>query len=113
VRSPRGSRRGLSPTIGGRLPAALAYQDRYIRTLTVPFLGRERAPALPGRLGRAQRRAARGGLGLAGIIDESARGDRGGPDATRSRGGPGLAWIPDERIDLAAMLAAYTIGGAW
>ena len=26
---------------------------------------------------------------------------------------PGPAWIPEERADLATLLAAYTIGGAW
>jgi predicted amidohydrolase YtcJ len=27
--------------------------------------------------------------------------------------GPGEAWIPEEKVDLATMLRAYTVNGAW
>ncbi|HKA13744.1 MAG TPA: amidohydrolase [Myxococcota bacterium] len=91
-----------------------ALEDRYIRDLTVPFLGPERARWL-----YPIASVAKSGAPLAAGSDWSVtsmnpleaievaltRRDPASP--------PGPAWIPEERADLATLLAAYTIGGAW
>ena len=58
------------------------------------------------------RGAARRRQRLARVVDEPARGDAGRDDAQRSAQTGGAQLGPDERVDLAHMLAAYTIGGA-
>jgi predicted amidohydrolase YtcJ len=91
-----------------------AYADGYITKLTEPVLGRERSRWLYpiGSVSRA-------GAHLAAGSDWSVSSmnpleaiqvaiTRRAPDA-----GPGPAWIPEERVDLATMLRAYTEGGAW
>lgn len=94
--------------------ALWAYEDTYIKDLTVPFLGPERSARLYpiGSVLRA------GGI-VAGGSDWSVSTmnplpaievaiTRRSPDADA-----GPAWLPDERADLPSMLAAYTIGSAW
>jgi predicted amidohydrolase YtcJ len=94
--------------------ALWAYEDAFIRDLTVPFLGPERSARLYpiGSVVRA------GGI-VAGGSDWSVSTinplpaievaiTRRSPDAEA-----GPAWLPDERTDLPTMLAAYTIGSAW
>jgi predicted amidohydrolase YtcJ len=91
-----------------------AYADPYITDLTEPYLGPERSRWLYpfGSLARA-------GAPLAAGSDWSVSSmnpweaievalTRRAPD--ESAAGP--AWIPEERLDLASMLTAYTIGGA-
>ncbi len=91
-----------------------AYEDRYIRELTVPFLGPERSRWL-----YPIASVAKSGAPLAAGSDWSVTSmnpleaievalTRRDPTA-----GPGPGWIPEERSDLPTLLAAYTIGGAW
>ncbi len=91
-----------------------AYADPYIRDLTEPFLGPARSRWLYpfGSLQRA-------GAPLAAGSDWSVSSMNPWPaiEVALTRRGPaesvaGAAWNPDERLDLATMLAAYTIGGA-
>jgi hypothetical protein len=91
-----------------------AYEDAYIRDLTVPFLGPERARWL-----YPMASVARTGAILAGGSDwsVSAMNPLLAIEVALTRRSPedpaGAAWIPEERVDLATMLAAYTIGSAW
>lgn len=91
-----------------------AWADPYIRDLTEPQLGPERSRWLY-PIGSV---AATGAV-MAGGSDWSVSSmvplegievavTRRGPDE-----GPGPAWIPEERVTLATMLAAYTIGSAY
>jgi len=91
-----------------------AFEDRYIRELTVPFLGPERSRWL-----YPIASVAKSGAPLAAGSDWSVSSmnpleaievalTRRDPSA-----GPGPGWIPEERSDLPTLLAAYTIGGAW
>lgn len=91
-----------------------AYADPFIADLTEPFLGPERSRWL-----YPLRSLMRSGAVVVGGSDWSVTSvnpldaievavTRRGPDA-----GPGPAWIPEERVELAEILAAYTIGGAY
>lgn len=91
-----------------------AYADSYIRDLTEPFLGRERSRWL-----YPIRSVLDSGATVAAGSDWSVSSvnpleaiqvalTRRGPSA-----GPGEPWIPEERADLARMIAAYTIAGAY
>jgi predicted amidohydrolase YtcJ len=94
--------------------ALWAYPDAYITDLTLPFLGPARSRWLY-PIGSV----ARTGAVVAGGSDWSVS-SMNPLDAVRvgvTRTEPGSegrpAWIPEERVDLAAMLAAYTINGAF
>jgi predicted amidohydrolase YtcJ len=91
-----------------------AYADSYITDLTEPKLGPERSRWLY-PIGSV----ARSGTVIVGGSDWSVSSmnpleaiqvalTRRGPDAPR-----GEPWIPEERVDLATLLAAYTINGAY
>ena len=92
-----------------------AYADSYIRDLTEPFLGPARSRWLY-PIGSM----ARTGAALAAGSDWSVSSmnpleaievaiTRCDPEATTCE----QPWIPEERVELATMLAAYTIGGAY
>ncbi len=94
--------------------ALWAYEDAYIKDLTVPFLGPERSRWL-----YPIASVAHTGAILAGGSDWSVSSmnpldaievaiTRRDPDSEA-----GAAWIPEERVDLASILSAYTIGSAW
>ncbi len=94
--------------------ALWAYADTYITELTLPILGPARSRWLY-PIGSVARTGAR----IAGGSDWSVSSmnpllaiqvalTRRGPDDP-----PGEAWIPEERVDLATMLRAYTVNGAW
>jgi hypothetical protein len=91
-----------------------AWADPYIRDLTEPQLGPERSR----RLYPIASLAATGAV-IAGGSDWSVSSLaplEGIEVAVTRRGpgeGPGPAWLPDERVPLATMLAAYTIGSAY
>jgi len=100
--------------VAANFQALWAYPDTYITDLTLPILG----PARSRWLYPIGSVAATGAV-IAGGSDWSVssmnpleaiqvavtRRDPGGP--------PGEAWIPEERVDLATMLRAYTVNGAW
>ncbi len=91
-----------------------AFEDSYIKTLTQPVLGPKRSRWLY---------PIRSVADTAAIIvcgsdwDVSSMNPLDGIQVAVTRRGPeagaGPAWIPEERMDLAAMLAAYTINGAY
>ncbi|HMA52837.1 MAG TPA: amidohydrolase, partial [Acidobacteriota bacterium] len=94
--------------------ALWAYADTYITDLTLPILGPRRSRWLY-PIGSVARTGAR----IVGGSDWSVSSmnpllaiqvalTRRGPDEP-----PGEAWIPEERVDLATMLRAYTVNGAW
>jgi len=94
--------------------ALWAYADPYITDLTLPILGPARSRWLY-PIGSV----ARTGAVIVGGSDWSVSSmnpllaiqvalTRRSPD-----GPPGEAWIPEERVDLATMLRAYTVNGAW
>ena len=94
--------------------ALWAYADTYITELTLPILGPRRSRWLY-PIGSVARTGAR----IVGGSDWSVSSmnpllaiqvalTRRGPDDP-----PGEAWIPEERVDLATMLRAYTVNGAW
>lgn len=94
--------------------ALWAQEDSYIRDLTVPVLGPERSARLY-PLGGVKRA---GGM-IAGGSDWTVTSmnpleaiqvavTRRATDAE-----PGPAWLPDEAVDLATAVAAYTSNGAW
>ena len=94
--------------------ALWAYPDSYITDLTLPILGPARSRWLY-PIGSV----ARTGAVIVGGSDWSVSSmnpllaiqvalTRRGPDAPE-----GEAWIPEERADLATMLRAYTVNGAW
>jgi predicted amidohydrolase YtcJ len=93
-----------------------AYRDAFIRDLTEPVLGPERSAALY-PLASLQRSGAVLVAGsdwsvssmnpLEGMEVALTRQD---PDGA---GAPGEAWVPDQRLDLPSILAAYTINGAY
>ncbi len=91
-----------------------AWEDPYIKDLTLPILGPERSRWL-----YPIASVAATGAVLAGGSDWSVSSLvplEGIEVAVTRRGpseGPGPAWIPEERVPLATMLAAYTIGSAW
>jgi predicted amidohydrolase YtcJ len=91
-----------------------AYEDSYIRELTVPFLGPERSRWL-----YPMGSVARTGAILAGGSDWSVSsmnpllGIEVAITRRDPRAEPGPPWIPEETVDLRTMLAAYTIGSAW
>ncbi len=92
-----------------------AYEDSYIRDLTAPFLGPERM-----RWNYPIASVARTGAVLAAGSDwsVSSMNPLEAIEVAVTRCDPELAscdkpWIPEERVDLATMLAAYTIGGAY
>jgi len=92
-----------------------AYKDSYIRDLTEPFLGPERSRWLYPIASMAKT-----GAVLAAGSDWSVSSMNPLPaiEVAITRCAPELAacsepWIPEERVDLATMLAAYTIGGAY
>jgi predicted amidohydrolase YtcJ len=91
-----------------------AYADTYITELTEPVLGPERAS----RLYQIHSMMRTGAVVAAGSDWSVTSMDpleaiqvavtRRALDKTE-----GPSWLPDERVDVAAMVAAYTIGGAW
>ncbi len=92
-----------------------AYADSYIRDLTEPFLGGARSRWLYpiGSMARA-------GTALAAGSDwsVSSMNPLEAIEVAVTRCDPDLVtceqpWIPEERVDLATMIAAYTIGGAY
>jgi hypothetical protein len=91
-----------------------AWSDPYIRDLTEPQLGPERSRWL-----YPIASVAATGAVIAGGSDWSVSSMvplEGIEVAVTRRGpaeGPGPAWLPDERVPLATMLAAYTIGSAY
>ena len=92
-----------------------AYEDSYIRDLTAPFLGPERT-----RWNYPIATMARSGAALAAGSDwsVSSMNPLEAIEVALTRCDPELRtcekpWIPEERVDLATMLAAYTIGGAY
>lgn len=92
-----------------------AYADAYIRDLTEPFLGPERSRWL-----YPIASVARTGAVLAAGSDwsVSSMNPLEAIEVAITRCDPELTtcdepWIPEERVDLATMLAAYTIGGAY
>ena len=92
-----------------------AFEDSYIRDLTAPFLGPERM-----RWNYPLASMARTGAVLAAGSDwsVSSMNPLEAIEVAITRCDPELAtcdkpWIPEERVDLATMLAAYTIGGAY
>ena len=91
-----------------------AYEDEYIRDLTLPFLDPERSRWLY-PIGSV----ARAGAVVAGGSDwpVSSLNPLEAIEVALTRRDPaaaaGPAWIPEEQVDLATMLAAYTIGSAW
>jgi predicted amidohydrolase YtcJ len=91
-----------------------AWADPYIRDLTEPQLGPERSRWL-----YPIASVAATGAVIAGGSDWSVSSMvplEGIEVAVTRRGpaeGPGPAWLPDERVPLATMLAAYTIGSAY
>jgi len=100
--------------VAANFQALWAYPDTYITDLTLPILGPARSRWLY-PIGSV----ARTGAVIAGGSDWSVSTldplqaievalTRRGPDDP-----PGPAWIPAERADLAAMLRAYTVNGAW
>ena len=91
-----------------------AYADPYIVKMTIPILGPERSRWL-----YPIRTVANTGAIIVGGSDWSVS-SMNPLDAIQvaitRRGledGPGPAWIPEELVDLAAMIAAYTINGAY
>jgi predicted amidohydrolase YtcJ len=100
--------------VAANFQALWAYPDTYITDLTLPILG----PARSRWLYPIGSVAATGAV-IAGGSDWSVSSmnpleaiqvavTRRDPAA-----GPGEAWIPEERVDLATMLRAYTVNGAW
>jgi predicted amidohydrolase YtcJ len=91
-----------------------AYEDSYIRDLTVPFLGPERARRLYPIASLAKSGAA---LAAGSDWPVSSLNPLEAIEVALTRrdpsAGPGAAWIPEQRADLATLLAAYTIGGAY
>ncbi len=92
-----------------------AHEDSYIRDLTAPFLGPERM-----RWNYPIASLAKTGAVLAAGSDwsVSSMNPLEAIEVAITRCDPELAichtpWIPEERVDLATMLAAYTIGGAY
>lgn len=91
-----------------------AYADPYIRDLTLPYLGPERS-----RWIYPIASMARTGAVVAAGSDwsVSSMNPLDGIEVALTRrdpeDDPGPAWIPEERADLAAMIAAYTIGSQW
>jgi predicted amidohydrolase YtcJ len=92
-----------------------AIEDAYIRDLTVPFLGPARSRWL-----YPMASMARTGAVLAAGSDWSvtSMNPLEAIEVAITRCDPALStcdrpWIPEERVDLATMLAAYTIGGAY
>ena len=100
--------------VAANFQALWAYPDTYITDLTLPILG----PARSRWLYPIGSVAATGAV-IAGGSDWSVSSmnpleaiqvavTRRDPAA-----GPGEAWIPEEKVDLATMLRAYTVNGAW
>ena len=92
-----------------------AWFDPYIRDLTEPFLGPERSRWL-----YPIRTLADTGVALAAGSDwsVSSMNPLDAIEVAVTRCDAGLTtcdkpWIPEERVDVATMIAAYTIGGAW
>ncbi len=108
---PRFAAGGVVPSV----QALWAWADRYIIELTVPVLESARAGRLYpiGALVRAGAPLAAGSDWPVSSVNpfeaiQVALTRRAPRD---SAAGP--AWLPDERVDLATMLRAYTTGGAW
>ncbi len=92
-----------------------AYQDAYIRDLTEPFLGPERSRWLYPIASMAGTGAV---LAAGSDWSVSSMNPLEAIEVAITRCAPELPacsepWIPEERVDLATMLAAYTIGGAY
>jgi predicted amidohydrolase YtcJ len=104
--------RGLGAA--ANVQALWAYEDPFITDLTVPRLGADRSRWLYpiGSL-------LAGGAVVVGGSDWSVtsmnplQAIEVGLTRRAPGSGPGPAWIPEERATLSAMLAAYTINGAW
>lgn len=100
--------------VAANFQALWAYPDTYITDLTLPILGPRRSRWLY-PIGSVARTGARivGGSdwpvsSMNPLLAIQVALARRGPDAP-----PGEAWIPEERVDLATMLRAYTMNGAW
>jgi predicted amidohydrolase YtcJ len=100
--------------VAANFQALWAYADPYITDLTLPILGPARSRWL-----YPIASVARTGAVIAGGSDWSVSSmnpleaievalTRRGPEAP-----PGEPWIPEETVDLATMLRAYTVNGAW
>jgi hypothetical protein len=100
--------------VAANFQALWAYPDTYITDLTLPILGPERSRWLY-PIGSV----ARAGAVIVGGSDWSVSSmnpllaiqvavTRRGPEDP-----PGPPWIPEEKADLATMLRAYTVNGAW
>ncbi len=92
-----------------------AYADAYIRDLTEPFLGPERSRWLYPIASMARTGAV---LAAGSDWSVSSMNPLEAIEVAITRCDPELnvcdkPWIPEERVDLATMLAAYTIGGAY
>jgi len=92
-----------------------AYADAYIRDLTEPFLGPQRSRWLYPIASMARTGAA---LAAGSDWSVSSMNPLEAIEVAITRCAPELPacsepWIPEERVDLATMLAAYTIGGAY
>lgn len=100
--------------VAANVQALWAYPDAYITDLTAPIIGPGRSARLYpiGGLLRAGARLAGGSdwsVSSMNPLDAIQVGTtRRAPDA-----GPGPAWLPEEAVPLEAMLAAYTVNGAW
>ncbi len=100
--------------VGASFQPLWAYADPYIRDLTLPYLGPERSRWLYPIASMA-----RSGAVLAAGSDwsVSSMNPLDGIEVALTRrdpeDDPGPAWIPEERVDLATMIAAYTIGSQW
>lgn len=94
--------------------ALWAYADSYIKDLTEPYLGPERSRWL-----YPIRSMSKTGAVLAGGSDwsVSSLNPLDAIEVAVTRHGPsdaaGESWIPDERVDLPTMIAAYTMGSAY
>ena len=100
--------------VTANVQALWAYPDAYVTDLTVPIIGPERSARLYpiGGLLRAGARIAGGSdwsVSSLNPLDAIQVGvTRRGPGD-----GPGPAWLPEEAAPLEALLAAYTVNGAW
>jgi predicted amidohydrolase YtcJ len=92
-----------------------AWFDPYIRDLTEPFLGPERSRWLYpiGSLARSGAALAAGSDWSVSSMNPLAAIEVAVTRCDSTLAACDRPWIPEERVDLATMIAAYTIGGAW
>ncbi len=106
--------RFLGLGVTANFQALWAYPDSYITDLTEPLLGPERSRRLY-PIGAVARSGARIVGGSDWSVSSMNPLDAIQVAVTRRAldGGEGPPWLPDEVVDLEAMLAAYTVNGAW